>query len=79
MQEKKSKNSTQELTRSSSAEQRDILEECAERCLTEDERSALASVPGNLDFAARMVAAQKPAAQTAVVLKKKSAGILVRN
>jgi lipopolysaccharide biosynthesis regulator YciM len=74
MQEKKSKDSGQQLTQSSSEERRNIFEEVAEKCLTEDERSALASVPGNLDFAARMVAAQKPAAQSAVVLKKEVSG-----
>ena len=74
MQEKKSKTSGQELTQSSPAEQRDIFEECAEKCLTEDERSALASVPDTLPFAARMVAAQNPAAKSVVVLKKEVSG-----
>jgi hypothetical protein len=51
-----------------------VFAECAEKCLSEDERAALACVSKDLPLAARMVAAQKPAVKSVVVLKKEVSG-----
>ena len=73
MHEKKTKTTGRELTQYPPVDRCKIFEEVAEKVLSEDERAALACVPGG-DFAARMVAAQKPEIKSVVVLKKELSG-----
>ena len=70
---KKTKTTGRELTQYPPVDRCKIFEEVAEKVLSEDERAALACVPGG-DFAARMVAAQKPEIKSVVVLKKELSG-----